>query len=347
MMIAKINPITRSIEFDERFWRYLSKNFLTIDSIKSLIKTHDEALEEMNRKVKLNIPTWDDFIENNRQMLESYIRKEFQQQLKQGDIIISKEDVIDLVQSEFHHYLTQLNASMPELHDAIQGYINKAMEKYSIDISSKPDYALESSGAQILSHFTSESYHRYPEGTIAKAWANLFGVSGVLLGKSPIVTLQPDTHAGNCWAMDGNHGYLTVQLSLPIIPTHITIEHMSQEESVPDSLLNSAPREIEVYGITDQNALEKMASYHGQSLSLSSSPYSIHLASILFDPHDNFIQTFPISNEAKIRLQSVTSIQVVQFQILSNWGESKYTCIYRVRVHGRESIYSKSMKYNN
>ncbi|ORX85526.1 hypothetical protein BCR32DRAFT_199838 [Anaeromyces robustus] len=195
-----------------------------------------------------------------------------------------------------------------------------------MDILSKPDYALESSGAQILPLFTSESYHRYPEGTIAKAWANLFGVSGFLLGKSPIVAIQPDTHAGNCWAMDGNHGYLTVQLSMPIVPTHITIEHMSQEESVPDSLLNSAPKEIEVYGITDQNALEKMSSYHRQSLSLSSSPYSIHLASILFDP--------------------LTSIKVVQFQILSNWGESKYTCIYRVRVHGRESIYSKPIKYN-
>ena len=203
IMVAKINPTTRAIEFDERFWKYLSKNFLTIDSLKTLIKTHDEALNEMNRRIKMNIPTWDDFIESNRQMLENYISKEFQQQLKQGDIIISKEDVISLVQTEFHRYLTQLNTSIPELHDAIQGYIEQAMERYSIDISAKPDYALESSGAQVLSHYTSKSYHRNPEGAIAKAWANIFGMSGVLLGKSPAVALQPDTHAGNCWAMDG------------------------------------------------------------------------------------------------------------------------------------------------
>ncbi|ORX50671.1 hypothetical protein BCR36DRAFT_583247 [Piromyces finnis] len=336
IMVAKINPITRAVEFDDRFWRYLSKNFLTIDSLKTLIKTHDEALEEMNQRMKLNIPTWDDFINSNRQMLESYISKEFQQQLKQGDIIISKEDVIHLVQTEFYRYLTQLNTSIPELRDAIQGYIEQAMERYSIDISIKPDYALESSGAQILPHYTSNSYHRNPEGPLAKAWANIFGVSGVLLGKSAVVALQPDTHAGNCWAMDGNHGFLTVQLSMPIIPSHITIEHMSQEESVPDSLLSSAPREIEVYGITDKEAMEKIPSYHDQTISLSTSPYAIHLASLVFDPHDNFIQTFAISNEAKIRLQSVTSIQVVQFQIFSNWGEDKYTCIYRVRVHGRE-----------
>eukprot|EP00833_Pecoramyces_ruminatium_P009390 jgi/Orpsp1_1/1183422/evm.model.c7180000085108.1 len=344
IMVAKINPATRAIEFDERFWRYLSKNFLTIDSLKGLIKTHDEALEEMNRRVKKNIPTWDDFIESNRQMLESYINKEFQQQLKQGDIIISKDDVIALVQSEFHRYLTHLNTSIPELHDAIKGYIGQAMEKYAVDISSKPDYALESSGAQIISHYTSESYHRYPDGGLAKAWANIFGMSGVLLGKSPIVVLQPDTHAGNCWAMNGNSGYLTIKLSKSIIPSHITIEHMSQEESVPDSLLSSAPKNIEIYGITDQTALEKATSHNSQSLSLSTSPYAIHLASIIFNPRENFIQTFPISNEAKIKLQSVTPIQVIQFQIYSNWGETKYTCIYRVRVHGRESL-MKEIKY--
>jgi len=205
MMIAKINPVTHAIEFDERFWRYLSKNFLTIDSLKSLIKTHDEALEEMKRRVKLNIPTWEDFIDSNRQMLENYIRKEFQEQLQQGDIIISKEDVMSLVQSEFHGYLTQLNTAIPELYEAIQGYIQQALERYAIDIASKPDYALESSGAQVLSSFTSDSYHRNPESGLAKAWANLFGMSGVLLGKSPVVALQPDTHAGNCWAMDGKY----------------------------------------------------------------------------------------------------------------------------------------------
>ncbi|KAL6611563.1 UNC-like C-terminal-domain-containing protein [Neocallimastix sp. 'constans'] len=345
IMIAKINPVTQSIEFDERFWRYLSKNFLTIDSLKTLIKSHDDALEEMNRRSKLNIPTWDDFIESNRQMLENYISNEFQEQLHQGDIIISKDDVIALVQSEFHHYLSNLNTSIPELHDAIKGYIEQALEKYSIDINTKPDYALESSGAQIISSFTSESYHRYPDGTLAKAWANIFGISGVLLGKSPLVALQPDTHAGNCWAMNGNHGYLTIQLSKPIIPSHITIEHMSQEESVPDSLLNSAPKEIEVYGITNPVAIEKMTSNnHGQSLSLSSSPYAIHLTSIVFDPRDNFIITEPVSNEAKIKLQSSTPIQIIQFQIISNWGEPRYTCIYRVRVHGHESL-MKDIKY--
>ena len=45
------------------------------------------------------------------------------------------------------------------------------------------------------------------------------------------------------------------------------------------------------------------------------------------------VQTFPISNEARSLDIPVAAIQV---RVHSNHGNGEFTCLYRVRVHGRE-----------
>lgn len=62
-------------------------------------------------------------------------------------------------------------------------------------------------------------------------------------------------------------------------------------------------------------------------------PEYIRIASFQYDIHspDN-IQNFPI--DAEIRRLGI-DFGLVALMVNSNWGMDKYTCLYRVRVHGQ------------
>lgn len=58
--------------------------------------------------------------------------------------------------------------------------------------------------------------------------------------------LQPDVHPGNCWAFQGSHGYLVVRLSMRIVPSAFSLEHIPKDLS-PTGNIDSAPRQFNVY----------------------------------------------------------------------------------------------------
>ena len=57
----------------------------------------------------------------------------------------------------------------------------------------------------------------------------------------------------------------------------------------------------------------------------------MHIADVEYDTCSvQHIQSFPVYDDAvSVRVDKVV------FQILDNWGLPDFTCIYRVRVHGR------------
>ena len=59
----------------------------------------------------------------------------------------------------------------------------------------------------------------------------------------PLFREQPDTNPGDCWAMDGTRGYVTVQLSLAVMVTSVSLEHTPQSITLPGSR-NSAPKDF-------------------------------------------------------------------------------------------------------
>lgn len=69
------------------------------------------------------------------------------------------------------------------------------------------------------------------------------------ISKSSLVwclILQPDVHAGQCWAFKGESGYLVIQLAVPIRPTAFSLEHIPKSLSTTGKI-DSAPRDFEVY----------------------------------------------------------------------------------------------------
>lgn len=58
--------------------------------------------------------------------------------------------------------------------------------------------------------------------------------------------LQPDVHPGNCWAFSGSSGFLVIRLSMTILPTAFTLEHIPKALA-PHGTLHSAPQDFSVY----------------------------------------------------------------------------------------------------
>ncbi|KAF8926086.1 hypothetical protein BGZ58_000195 [Dissophora ornata] len=247
--------------------------------------------------------------------------------------------------------------------DLILGLIDEALEKYSADAMAKPDYALFSAGGRIIPRLTSPSYHHVVNPTFWGRIGLQYIVPSPRREKSADKAIQPDMHSGECWAMDGQDGQLGIRLARRIIVSEVTIEH-ADPSVVLD--MNSAPREVEIWGLrgdedraprSEQPAHSESTSQTGPGSSEQeakeeqSKPVDSNakpntwwregipwhgatlLTTVQYDASADkkTRQTFSIP----LSKQTVPSMGVA-LRFKSNWGHPNYTCVYRVRVHGYE-----------
>ncbi|XP_041818702.1 SUN domain-containing protein 1-like isoform X2 [Chelmon rostratus] len=182
--------------------------------------------------------------------------------------------------------------------------VKNALRLFSQDRTGLPDYALESGGGSILSTRCSETYET------KAALLSLFGVPLWYFSQSPRAVIQPDLHPGNCWAFRGSTGFLVIRLSMKILPTAFSLEHIPRVLA-PSGTIRSAPRDFSVYGLDDE----------GQERGKLLGTYT-------YDEDGEALQTYPVT-------ESDRAFQIIEVQVLSNWGHPEYTCMYRFRVHGR------------
>ncbi|XP_059180179.1 SUN domain-containing protein 1-like isoform X2 [Centropristis striata] len=182
--------------------------------------------------------------------------------------------------------------------------VNNALRLFSEDRTGLADYALESGGGSVLSTRCSETYET------KAALLSLFGLPLWYFSQSPRVVIQPDVHPGNCWAFRGSRGFLVIRLSMRVLPTAFSLEHIPKTLA-PSGALHSAPRDFSVYGLDDESQ---------ESGTL--------LGTYTYDQDGESLQTYTVTEENN------QAFQIIEVQVLSNWGHQEYTCIYRFRVHG-------------
>ncbi|XP_037836801.1 SUN domain-containing protein 1 isoform X8 [Kryptolebias marmoratus] len=199
------------------------------------------------------------------------------------------------------------NAGNAVSQEAVRVMVTDALRLFAQDRIGLADYALESGGGSILSTRCSETYET------KAALLSLFGLPLWYFSQSPRAVIQPDVHPGNCWAFKGSKGFLVIQLSMRILPTAVTMEHVPKVLA-PSRTLRSAPRDFSVYGLRDESQEEGKL-----------------LGSFTYEEDGEDLQTFSVSEE------NHESFQIIEVQVLSNWGHPDYTCMYRFRVHGTPS----------
>ncbi|XP_021431515.2 SUN domain-containing protein 1 isoform X2 [Oncorhynchus mykiss] len=204
------------------------------------------------------------------------------------------------------HTVGAAGAGMSEEH--VQLIVKNALKLYSQDRTGLVDYALESGGGSILSTRCSETYET------KTALMSLFGLPLWYFSQSPRVAIQPDVHPGNCWAFQGSHGYLVIRLSMRIMPSAFSLEHIPKSLS-PTGTISSAPRQFTVYGLDDEYQEEGKL-----------------LGSYTYQDDEDALQTYPVTEE------NDKAYQIIEVRVLSNWGHPEYTCLYRIRVHGQPSV---------
>ncbi|XP_019729973.1 SUN domain-containing protein 1-like [Hippocampus comes] len=182
--------------------------------------------------------------------------------------------------------------------------VKNALRLFSHDRTGLADYALESGGGSILSTRCSETYET------KAALLSLFGIPLWYFSQSPRVVIQPNVHPGNCWAFQGSTGFLVIRLSMSILPTAFSLEHIPKALA-PSGTLRSAPRDFRVYGLDDA----------GQERGTL-------LGSYTYQEDGEALQTYHVTEENE------RAFQIIEVQVLSNWGHQEYTCLYRFRVHG-------------
>eukprot|EP00079_Xenopus_tropicalis_P023329 XP_012815662.2 PREDICTED: SUN domain-containing protein 3 [Xenopus tropicalis] len=181
--------------------------------------------------------------------------------------------------------------------------IKNELKKWEEDNVQVKDYALYSLGATIIKDKTSQSLK-----SDNLHWSFL-GILSWPYTSCPEEILKPDVYPGKCWTFPGSQGQVLIKLSAKIIPVAVTLQHISKTIS-PSKNYSSAPRDFSVFGY--EHEFQETGKILGQ---------------FTYNPWEALIQSFKLMNDDTSRFQ------FIQLRILSNWGNEKYTSVYRFQVH--------------
>ncbi|XP_035812553.2 SUN domain-containing protein 1-like isoform X2 [Amphiprion ocellaris] len=302
------------------------------DALLAEVSRLEAALEDVRRDVEV-LSSYQDGrqLAAMQQMVSSQLRSlVFGQQLEDGDDgdvgesllqwmsqrYVSPADLQVALSSLQLSILNNISQQLEQRHgnqlvgegamttEDIQVLVQDALRLFSEDRTGLADYALESGGGSILSTRCSETYET------KAALLSLFGLPLWYFSQSPRAVIQPDVHPGNCWAFRGSTGFLVIRLSMRILPSSFSLDHIPRSLA-PSGTLLSAPRDFSVYGLEDQSQ------ENGKLL-----------GTYRYNQDGEALQTFSVSEE------NDEAFQIIEVRVLSNWGHQEYTCMYRFRVHG-------------
>ncbi|OMP09901.1 hypothetical protein COLO4_05028 [Corchorus olitorius] len=188
--------------------------------------------------------------------------------------------------------------------------VKNEIEKHAADGLARADYALGSGGGKVVRH--SEPFH-------AVKGSNWFLKNQNAVYREADRMLKPSFgEPGECFALKGSKGFVQIKLRTAIIPEAITLEHVAKSVAYDRS---SAPKDCRVSGWLQ-----------GRDLDLSADANKMFLlAEFTYDLEKSNAQTFDVVDAAGVGI-----IDTVRLDISTNHGSPTHTCIYRLRVHGRE-----------
>ncbi|EMR11283.1 hypothetical protein PNEG_00311 [Pneumocystis murina B123] len=378
-LVVKINPKTKKIDISPEFWILLREIFPDRLEIDGVLKA--SFGKELNRDENASyLISWTNFLKNNEENMKTFIKTQTKEDLKKSEengLIVSKtyfmttlKENLKKIQNDLENDFTKMKEQINDrfkkidymfknktetdhlkysknenaFNKAIETLVKAALHKYSSDVLARPDFALYSSGARINPFLTSPTYLQRPTRFIPRLLSKIFWNIGCTWGYPPAMAINHENTVGMCWAFPGSSGQISIRLSETIFLTDITIEHVHSDIAHD---ISTAPRDIQFWAHIDHPDLQELVIQHTSPQSLNSIPPSksyFLIATMTYNIFSTYsIQTFPIPTVIQ---QLNIPVKNVLFRILSNWGNDKFTCLYRIRVHGTKLTLNQTTTSN-
>ncbi|PSS11001.1 hypothetical protein PHLCEN_2v3352 [Hermanssonia centrifuga] len=201
------------------------------------------------------------------------------------------------------------------------------------------NYASLAEGATVVLDLTSTGYMQIDcaDVTFIK-W--LMGRPGPI-PHSPVTVLGLELRPGQCWPLAGLSGHIGIQLPSAIRVNNFTISHILSAGSVSIS----TPRVGILWGVVDTSKYAgflasnpQIDSYTpGSSLQDQMGSSNAHnrtlfpLAKTKYNIHsDDPVQSFAVTGYA-----GGMTVNTIIYEVLDNWGDSRFTCLYSIKIYGR------------
>lgn len=195
-------------------------------------------------------------------------------------------------------------------------------------------------GAALDPHGTSSTWQgrRKPAKGRLQAWLK----GGVFQGYPPQAVLDPWLDLEHCWctSSQGTDARITILPATVVFPTEMTVE-FAPAGAVPDFTM--APRRMQLWGrVIDKAAYGRLSPVARGLFNWDQwkTPYTprggwVPLSEIEYDPRrTNHVQTFPLALDME---GYGARVDAMSLRFKDNWGDKERTCVYRLRLHGKEA----------
>ncbi|XP_014213876.1 sun domain-containing protein 1-like [Copidosoma floridanum] len=241
--------------------------------------------------------------EEVRILMES--KDEFKNQLTEVSLVVPKlSEAIFHLRTEISEVIETHANKLEQSAGNLKDLVRTELEAFSEDHAGKTDYALELLGGTVLTVRDTQTYDA------GAPQLKIFGMAICAQQNTPRAIIQANTLPGECWAIKGDKGVAVIQLIGPVRVSGFSLEHISATIA-PTGETSTAPKDFSVWGLNDIDDTNGFL-----------------FGEYRYDNSGVRVQYFQAKNEPN------KSYEIVELKIHSNSGNTKYTCIYRFRVHG-------------
>jgi SUN domain-containing protein 1/2 len=196
--------------------------------------------------------------------------------------------------------------------------VRAQLERFKSDKTGRVDYALFSGGGKVVGHSVLSPLVSAGDGFGTKALKSLRG--GTHPKADEWVITATTQAAGECLALRGNRGHVDIRLREAVHVDAVTIEHVPRGVAYD---ITSAPKDVSVLG---WNRTRTAPAKNSDALAaLGSFRYAVDASA---GSQVGSTQTFAL------RGGGGGAVDHVRFEVRSNYGNDRWTCLYRLRVHG-------------